>query len=221
MSKFKFEGLGKQVSDYNDALAAEQARKDKEITQNALTMLNIDTSGTKAAGTGVLVETPEYKKWITEIQKRNRFIGKSYMGSADEYNQESEVVSAPEEVADVNVDNIIEWNADEEQFHVREDYDPNQIEASEADMEGIGKAFVDMCIIRNTVEKSIGWDFDAIMAQVEQEFLAEYGDELVLPDDLADKVKTEIAATEYRHQLAYEHRQENAENESSETTDSQ
>lgn len=206
MPIFKFEKHAQNVEEATAKFEQTADEKEAETKASTALMLNRGSSGTK-----VLAKTEAYNKWLAEVQKRNPFIGKSYMEYAPEYAQDSEEITQAEAMADNEAAKILEKDA-EGQLHIKDDYDPNAIE-EETDADDLGETtrkFMDMCVVEKVVATRLGWDFDAIMEDVSSALMEEHSDDLdfELPDDLNDMVQVALQSAEAKAQLTYQQKTE-------------
>ena len=119
MSHFKFGSKYKKIVDQHEKDNAEYEKtaleKRDELTK---AIVNIgsgsgkDGEGYGGAGTGVMVRTEAYNKWLVEQQKRNPFIGKSYMQIADEYARDDEEVKQETAMTDEDAANVLDIDED-------------------------------------------------------------------------------------------------------------
>lgn len=210
MPKFNVKKSFTAISDQHKADMAvkeEKAKEEsKELTNAIVNMGSKDAGG---AGTGVLVATPAYKKWLAQVQSRNCFIGKSYMQSAPEFEREDEEATEQTKMEDVDAAKIMFKDKDGT-LHIRDDYDPNNIddEVENEKLTGDASKFADLCEINKIVANQLTWDFDAILKEVEAKLEEIHVDEedYSLPENLAEQLKASIAhakavaAIEYKHE---------------------
>ena len=197
MPKFNVKKSFTAISDQHKADMAvkeEKAKEEsKELTNAIVNMGSKDAGG---AGTGVLVATPAYKKWLAQVQSRNCFIGKSYMQSAPEFERDDEEATEQTKMEDVDAANIMFKDKDGT-LHIRDDYDPNNIddEVENEKLTGDASKFADLCEINKIVANQITWDFDAILKEVEAKLEEIHADEddYSLPENLAEQLKASIA----------------------------
>ena len=104
--------------------------KREELTNAIVNIGSKDDKKYGGAGTGVLVKTEYYNKWLVEQQKRNPFIGKSYMQLADEYARDDEDVQKATAMSDETAASALEIDEDGS-LHISDDFDPNNVEAVE------------------------------------------------------------------------------------------
>jgi len=206
MSKFM---MGKQFK----AVIAKQAEdaeaynkkvmKDSEEFTNAI--MNVGSTDHGGAGTGVLVETPAYKKWLATVQKRNIFIGKSYMQKADEFARDDEETKEARALDDKEVAKIM--TADEDGvLHISDDYDPNNVETVENEkLVGDAAKFSDLCVINNVISQQLTWDFDSLMDEVTSALKDAHSDDLdfELPDNLEEQVDKALKRNEAVAAITY------------------
>ena len=197
MPKFNVKKSFTAISDQHKADMAvkeEKAKEEsKELTNAIVNMGSKDAGG---AGTGVLVATPAYKKWLAQVQSRNCFIGKSYMQSAPEFERDDEEATEQTKMEDVDAAKIMFKDKDGT-LHIRDDYDPNNIddEVENEKLTGDASKFADLCEINKIVANQITWDFDAILKEVEAKLEEIHADEddYLLPDNLAEQLEASIA----------------------------
>lgn len=186
------------------AVKEEKAKEEsKELTNAIVNMGSKDAGG---AGTGVLVATPAYKKWLAQVQSRNCFIGKSYMQSAPEFERDDEEVAEQTKMEDVDAAKIMFKDKDGT-LHIRDDYDPNSIDDEVENEKLIGDAskFADLCEINKIVANQLTWDFDAILKEVEAKLEEIHVDEddYSLPENLAEQLEASIAHAKSVAALTY------------------
>lgn len=197
MPKFNVKKSFTAISDQHKADMAvkeEKAKEEsKELTNAIVNMGSKDAGG---AGTGVLVATPAYKKWLAQVQSRNVFIGKSYMQSAPEFERDDEEATEQTKMEDVDAAKIMFKDKDGT-LHIRDDYDPNNIddEVENEKLTGDASKFADLCEINKIVANQITWDFDAILKEVEAKLEEIHADEddYSLPENLAEQLEASIA----------------------------
>lgn len=197
MPKFNVKKSFTAISDQHKADMAvkeEKAKEEsKELTNAIVNMGSKDAGG---AGTGVLVATPAYKKWLAQVQSRNCFIGKSYMQSAPEFERDDEEATEQTKMEDVDAAKIMFKDKDGT-LHIRDDYDPNNIddEVENEKLTGDASKFADLCEINKIVANQITWDFDAILKEVEAKLEEIHADEddYSLPENLAEQLEASIA----------------------------
>lgn len=193
MSKFtKFGSLYKKIVEKDaeeSKIAEEKAAEERDNLTNAIVNLGSEnTAG--GAGTGVLVRTEAYNKWLVENQKRNPFIGKSYMQRADEFARDDEDVKEASAMSDEEAANALSVDEDGT-LHISDDYDPNNVEEVENEkLVGDAAKFSDLCIINSVIDKQIAWDFDSLMEEVTSTLKEAHLDDLdfELPDNLDEQV---------------------------------
>jgi hypothetical protein len=82
-------------------------------------------------------------------------------------------------------------------LHIRDDYDPNNIddEVENEKLTGDASKFADLCEINKIVAEQLTWDFDAILKEVEAKLEEIHVDEedYSLPENLAEQLKASIA----------------------------
>ena len=218
MSHFKFGSKYKKIVDQHEKDNAEYEKtaleKRDELTK---AIVNIgsgsgkDGEGYGGAGTGVMVRTEAYNKWLVEQQKRNPFIGKSYMQIADEYARDDEEVKQETAMTDEDAANVLDIDEDGS-LHIKDDYDPNNVE--EVDNEklvGDAAKFSDLCVINNVISKQLTWDFDSLMDEVTASLKEAHLDDLDF--ELPENLKEQVDAALKRHDamLLLTHNKESAE----------
>ena len=193
--------IAKQAEDaeaYN-----KKVMKDSEEFTNAI--MNVGSTDHGGAGTGVLVETPAYKKWLATVQKRNIFIGKSYMQKADEFARDDEETKEARALDDKEVAKIM--TADEDGvLHISDDYDPNNVETVENEkLVGDAAKFSDLCVINNVISQQLTWDFDSLMDEVTSALKDAHSDDLdfELPDNLEEQVDKALKRNEAVAAITY------------------
>ena len=198
--------IAKQAEDaeaYN-----KKVMKDSEEFTNAI--MNVGSTDHGGAGTGVLVETPAYKKWLATVQKRNIFIGKSYMQKADEFARDDEETKEARALDDTEVAKIM--TADEDGvLHISDDYDPNNVETVENEkLVGDAAKFSDLCVINNVISQQLTWDFDSLMDEVTSALKDAHSDDLdfELPDNLEEQVDKALKRNEAVAAITYNKKQE-------------
>ena len=194
----KYKSIVKQ-HEKDSAIAEEAALEKREELTNAI--VNIGSKDDKkygGAGTGVLVKTEYYNKWLVEQQKRNPFIGKSYMQLADEYARDDEDVQKATAMSDETAASALEIDEDGS-LHISDDFDPNNVEAVENEkLVGDAAKFSDLCVINNVISRQIGWDFDSLMKEVTDELEKVHIDDLdfELPENLEEQVDAALKRQE-------------------------
>ena len=193
MSKFRnFGSLYKKIVEQDakeSEIAEKKAAEERDNLTNAIVNIGSDSSS-GGAGTGVLVRTEAYNKWLVENQKRNPFIGKSYMQRADEFARDDEEVKEASAMSDEEAVNALTVDEDGS-LHISDEYDPNNVE--EVDNEklvGDAAKFSDLCIINSVIDKQIAWDFDSLMDEVTSTLKEAHIDDLdfELPENLDEQV---------------------------------
>lgn len=189
MSKFKFGSAYKNIVEKHKK-DSEEAEKAAEISRDEMTkaIVNMGSQKEGGAGTGVMVRTEAYNKWLVEQQKRNPFIGKSYMQLADEYSRDSEEVTEETAMTDEDAANVLDIDEDGS-LHIKDDYDPNNVETVDNEkLVGDAAKFSDLCIINNVISKQIAWDFDSLMDEVTASLKEAHADDFDLPENLEEQV---------------------------------
>jgi hypothetical protein len=198
MSKFN---VAKKVTEITKKLQEDTANYDsmvkeenKELT-NAIINIGSKEGGSGGAGTGVVVRTPAYNKWLAAVQARNPFIGQSYMQRAEEYERDDEEAKEQTQMEDVDAAKIMFKDSDGT-LHIRDDYDPNSIdeEVENEKLTGDASKLADLCEINKIVANQITWDFDSLLKEVEAKLEEIHADEddYELPENLAEQLKSSI-----------------------------
>lgn len=198
MSKFN---VAKKVTEITKKLQEDTANYDsmvkeenKELT-NAIINIGSKEGGSGGAGTGVVVRTPAYNKWLASVQARNPFIGQSYMQRAEEYERDDEEAKEQTQMEDVDAAKIMFKDSDGT-LHIRDDYDPNSIdeEVENEKLTGDASKLADLCVINKIVATQITWDFDSLLKEVEAKLEEIHADEddYELPENLAEQLKSSI-----------------------------
>lgn len=196
MSRFNVKKSVNAIVERHEKDVAEYTEKVKEENQNLTNaIVNMGSAKVGGAGTGVLVETPAYKKWLTNIQSNNPFIGKSYMQKATEYERDDEDAKGQSEMTDEEAAKIM-FKDENGKLHIRDDYDPNCIdeEVENEKLTGDASKFADLCEIRKIVAPRLTWDFDSLLAEVEAKLEELHADEddYVLPENLGEQLQAAI-----------------------------
>lgn len=198
MSKFN---VAKKVTEITKKLQEDTATYDsmvkeenKELT-NAIINIGSKEGGCGGAGTGVVVRTPAYNKWLAAVQARNPFIGQSYMQRAEEYERDDEEAKEQTQMEDVDAAKIMFKDSDGT-LHIRDDYDPNSIdeEVENEKLTGDASKLADLCEINKIVANQITWDFDSLLKEVEAKLEEIHADEddYELPENLAEQLQSSI-----------------------------
>jgi len=198
MSKFN---VAKKVTEITKKLQEDTANYDsmvkeenKELT-NAIINIGSKEGGSGGAGTGVVVRTPAYNKWLAAVQARNPFIGQSYMQRAEEYERDDEEAKEQTQMEDVDAAKIMFKDSDGT-LHIRDDYDPNSIdeEVENEKLTGDASKLADLCEINKIVANQITWDFDSLLKEVEAKLEEIHADEddYELPENLAEQLQSSI-----------------------------
>jgi hypothetical protein len=198
MSKFN---VAKKVTEITKKLQEDTANYDsmvkeenKELT-NAIINIGSKEGGSGGAGTGVVVRTPAYNKWLASVQARNPFIGQSYMQRAEEYERDDEEAKEQTQMEDADAAKIMFKDSDGT-LHIRDDYDPNSIdeEVENEKLTGDASKLADLCEINKIVATQITWDFDSLLKEVEAKLEEIHADEddYELPENLAEQLKSSI-----------------------------
>ncbi len=216
MAHFKFGSSYKKIVDQHEKDNAEYEKtvleQRDELTKAIVNIGTEKNGGYGGAGTGVMVRTEAYNKWLVEQQKRNPFIGKSYMQLADEYARDDEEVKQESAMTDEDAANVLEIDEDGS-LHIKDDYDPNNIENVENEkLVGDAAKFSDLCVINNIISKQLTWDFDSLMDEVTASLKEAHLDELdfELPENLEEQV--DAALKRHEAMLLLTHNKETAEN---------
>lgn len=200
MSKFKFGAQRKKILEQHEEasrIAEEKAIEQRDEVTKAI--VNIGSGSEKdggygGAGTGVMVRTEAYNKWLVEQQKRNPFIGKSYMQLAEEYARDDEEVKEESAMTDEDAANVLDIDEDGT-LHIKDDYDPNNAEVVDNEkLVGDAAKFSDLCVINNVISKQIAWDFDSLMDEVTSTLKSVHMDDIdfELPDNLEEQVDASL-----------------------------
>lgn len=198
MSKFN---VAKKVTEITKKLQEDTVTYDsmvkeenKELT-NAIINIGSKEGGSGGAGTGVVVRTPAYNKWLAAVQARNPFIGQSYMQRAEEYERDDEEAKEQTQMEDVDAAKIMYKDSDGT-LHIRDDYDPNSIdeEVENEKLTGDASKLADLCEINKIVANQITWDFDSLLKEVEAKLEEIHADEddYELPENLAEQLQSSI-----------------------------
>lgn len=216
MSKFDVKTSFKAISQKHEAdmkVKEEKAKEESKELTNAI--VNMGSRGAGGAGTAVMVQTPAYKNWLARIQEQNRFIGKSYMQSAPEFERDDEEASEQTEMADVDAAKIMFKDKDGT-LHIRDDFDPNGVEeeVENEKLTGDASKFADLCEINKIVASQITWDFDALLKEVEDRLGEIHIDEedYKLPDNLGEQLQAAIDHAKSVAALTYQKKHQEAVN---------
>ncbi len=195
MSHFKVGGtLKKILAKHEDDVAEENKATEEKRDELVNAIVNMGSTNVGGAGTGVLVATEAYKKWLVENQKRNPFIGKSYMQRADEYARDDEEVTDATAMTDEEAAGVLQIDPDGS-LHIADDYDPNNVNVVENEkLVGDAAKFSDLCVINNVISQQLTWDFDTLMDQVETALKDAHLDDLdfELPENLEEQVDSAL-----------------------------
>lgn len=208
MSKFKFKKIHAEITEQYKK-DTEQLEKDTAPDRDALfnAIVNLPSAtGSGGAGTGVLVETPAYKKWLAAKQKRNRFIGKSYMERAEEYEREDEMVTKDHVVDDADLKKILS-KGDDGREHISDDYDPNNSTFTDNErLDGKAAEFADLCVINSVVSRQLSWEMEDLMSEVTEALNNLHIDEpeYQTPANLAEQVDKALKLAQSTQQLTYQ-----------------
>lgn len=208
MSKFKFKKIYTEINEQYKK-DTEALDKETETDRNELfnAIVNLPSAtGSGGAGTGVLVETPAYKKWLAAKQKRNRFIGKSYMERAEEYEREDEMVTKGHVVSASELKDVLSQGEDGRE-HISDDYDPNHsFETDNERLDGKAAEFADLCVINSVVSRQISWEMEDLMSEVTEALNNLHMDEpeYQTPANLAEQVDKALKLAQSTQQLTYQ-----------------
>lgn len=208
MSKFKFgsryKNIVTQFDKDTEAKEAVESEKRTELT-NAIVNIGSGPYAKGGAGTGVMVCTEAYNKWLVENQKRNPFIGKSYMQRADEFARDDEEVKKTTAMSDEDAAKALEIDEDGT-LHISDDFDPNNVEAVENEkLVGDAAKLSDLCIINSVISKQISWDFESLMEEVTKTLNDFHIDDtdFELPENLTEQVDTALKRYNALQLLSY------------------
>jgi hypothetical protein len=206
MAKYKFPGYGDTLRAENEEYDKKFAGREKEIEASSALIVNAEFD--KSAHSQ-LVKTEAYNKWITALreQKKNRFLGQDYMMRAPEFERDSEEVTESSYMDDKEADKILTV-ADEknpEIRHVDDEYNPNVTEEA-LDHDEMSRRLVEACIIDNTTQKCIGWNFDDILSECAAELEKEFADveDYSIPDDFDNLVEASLEKAEKLQLIGHE-----------------
>lgn len=206
MAKYKFPGYGDTLRAENEEYDKKFAGREKEIEASSALIVNAEFD--KSAHSQ-LVKTEAYNKWITTLreQKNNQFLGKDYMMRAPEFERDSEEVTESSYMDDKEADKILTV-ADEknpEIRHVDDEYNPNVTEEA-LDHDEMSRRLVEACIIDNTTQKCIGWNFDDILSECAAELEKEFADveNYSIPDDFDNLVEASLEKAEKLQLIGHE-----------------
>lgn len=208
MAKYKFPGYGDVLRQENEEYDKKFAGREKEIEATSALIVNADFD--KSAH-GQLVKTEAYNTWITKLRedRDNPFLGKDYMMRAPEFERESEEVTESEYMADEDAKKILTVKDEEHEgvMHVDDEYNPNVTEEAVSHDE-ISRRFVEACIIDNTTQKCIGWNFEDILNECAAELEKEFADveDYDLPEDFDTLVESSLEQAEKLQLLGHENR---------------
>ena len=128
------------------------------------------------------------------------------MQSAPEFERDDEEATEQTKMEDVDAAKIMFKDKDGT-LHIRDDYDPNNIddEVENEKLTGDASKFADLCEINKIVANQITWDFDAILKEVEAKLEEIHADEddYLLPDNLAEQLEASIAHAKSVAALTY------------------
>lgn len=206
MAKFKFPEYGNTLKAENDEYEKKFAGREKEIETTSALIVNADFD--KSAHSQ-LVKTEAYNKWITNLResRNNPLLGKDYMMRAPEFERESEEVSESTYMDDMEAAKILTVKDEQHEgvMHVDDEYNPNVTEEALSHDE-VSRRFVEACIIDNTTQKCIGWNFEDILsecaAELEKEFATE--EDYSIPDDFDQLVEASLEKAEKLQLIGHE-----------------
>ncbi len=206
MAKFKFPEYGNTLKAENDEYEKKFAGREKEIETTSALIVNADFD--KSAHSQ-LVKTEAYNKWITNLResRNNPLLGKDYMMRAPEFERESEEVSESTYMDDKEAAKILTVKDEQHEgvMHVDDEYNPNVTEEALSHDE-VSRRFVEACIIDNTTQKCIGWNFEDILsecaAELEKEFATE--EDYSIPDDFDQLVEASLEKAEKLQLIGHE-----------------
>lgn len=206
MAKFKFPEYGNTLKAENDEYEKKFAGREKEIETTSALIVNADFD--KSAHSQ-LVKTEAYNKWITNLResRNNPLLGKDYMMRAPEFERESEEVSESTYMDDKEAAQILTVKDEQHEgvMHVDDEYNPNVTEEALSHDE-VSRRFVEACIIDNTTQKCIGWNFEDILsecaAELEKEFATE--EDYSIPDDFDQLVEASLEKAEKLQLIGHE-----------------
>lgn len=206
MAKFKFPEYGNTLKAENDEYEKKFAGREKEIETTSALIVNADFD--KSAHSQ-LVKTEAYNKWIANLResRNNPLLGKDYMMRAPEFERESEEVSESTYMDDKEAAKILTVKDEQHEgvMHVDDEYNPNVTEEALSHDE-VSRRFVEACIIDNTTQKCIGWNFEDILsecaAELEKEFATE--EDYSIPDDFDQLVEASLEKAEKLQLIGHE-----------------
>ena len=206
MARFKFPEYGNTLKAENDEYEKKFAGREKEIETTSALIVNADFD--KSAHSQ-LVKTEAYNKWITNLResRNNPLLGKDYMMRAPEFERESEEVSESTYMDDKEAAKILTVKDGQHEgvMHVDDEYNPNVTEEALSHDE-VSRRFVEACIIDNTTQKCIGWNFEDILsecaAELEKEFATE--EDYSIPDDFDQLVEASLEKAEKLQLIGHE-----------------
>jgi hypothetical protein len=206
MAKYKFPGYGDTLRAENEEYDKKFAGREKEIEASSALIVNAEFD--KSAHSQ-LVKTETYNKWITALreQKKNQFLGKDYMMRAPEFERDSEEVTESSYMDDKEADKILTVTDEKnpEIRHVDDEYNPNVTEEA-LDHDEMSRRLVEACIIDNTTQKCIGWNFDDILSECAAELEKEFADveNYSIPDDFDNLVEASLEKAEKLQLIGHE-----------------
>ena len=206
MAKYKFPGYGDTLRAENEEYDKKFAGREKEIEASSALIVNAEFD--KSAHSQ-LVKTETYNKWIIALreQKKNQFLGKDYMMRAPEFERDSEEVTESSYMDDKEADKILTVTDEKnpEIRHVDDEYNPNVTEEA-LDHDEMSRRLVEACIIDNTTQKCIGWNFDDILSECAAELEKEFADveNYSIPDDFDNLVEASLEKAEKLQLIGHE-----------------
>lgn len=206
MARFKFPEYGNTLKAENDEYEKKFAGREKEIETTSALIVNADFD--KSAHSQ-LVKTEAYNKWITNLResRNNPLLGKDYMMRAPEFERESEEVSESTYMEDKEAAKILTVKDEQHEgvMHVDDEYNPNVTEEALSHDE-VSRRFVEACIIDNTTQKCIGWNFEDILSECAAELEKEFADEedYEIPDDFDQLVEASLEKAEKLQLIGHE-----------------
>ena len=206
MAEFKFPNYGNTLRSENEAYEQKFAGREKEIEATSALIVNADFD--KSAH-GQLVKTEAFNKWITKLreERKNPLLGKDYMMRAPEFERESEEVTESDYMEDKEAAKILTVKDEKHEgvMHVDDEYNPNVTEEALSHDE-ISRRFAEACVIDNTTQKCLGWQFEDILAEcaaeLEKEFATE--EDYSIPDDFDQLVEASLEKAEKLQLLGHE-----------------
>lgn len=200
MAKYKFPEYSGRSTLENAEYEERFRDAEDRARANSLVILN---SADDINGSHSLVETEAKKQWLASLQKKNPFIGKSYMQRAPEYERDDEEVKKQEYMDDEAMKEALDENADANgAMHIKDDYNPNVDDEAVMDHDEMSRRFVQACVIDKTTARCIGWDFEDVLNECADALVAEFGEmDFSIPDDFDKLVETSLEKAEAQAQL--------------------